>query len=63
MIGLFDSGLGGLSVARAIRALLSGHDLIYLADTAHCPYGPQPPEAVQARSLACARWLVAHGAG
>jgi glutamate racemase len=63
MIGLFDSGLGGLSVARALRALLPEHDLLYLADTAHCPYGPQPPEAVQARSMACAGWLAAQGAG
>jgi glutamate racemase len=62
MIGLFDSGLGGLSVARALRALLPEHDLLYLADTAHCPYGPQSPEAVRARSLACAHWLAAQGA-
>lgn len=63
MIGLFDSGLGGLSVAREVRALLPEHDLIYLADTAHCPYGPQPPEVVRERALACARWLAAQGAG
>jgi glutamate racemase len=63
MIGLFDSGLGGLSVARELRALLPEHDLIYLADTAHCPYGPQPPDAVRRRALACARWLAAQGAG
>jgi glutamate racemase len=63
MIGLFDSGLGGLSVAREVRTLLPDHDLLYLADTAHCPYGPQPVEAVRARSLACARWMVAQGAG
>lgn len=62
MIGLFDSGLGGLSVARAVRALLPTHDLHYLADSAHCPYGPQPPAQVQARSLACGRWLVEQGA-
>lgn len=61
-IGLFDSGLGGLSVARALRALLPRHDLIYLADTAHCPYGPLPVECVRERSLACARWLIAQGA-
>ncbi|GAB4439558.1 MAG: glutamate racemase [Chloroflexi bacterium OHK40] len=62
MIGLFDSGLGGLSVARALRALLPEHDLIYLADSAHCPYGPQPAAAVRARAEACARWLVDQGA-
>ncbi len=63
MIGIFDSGLGGLSVARAVRALLPGHDLIYLADSAYCPYGPLAPEVVRARALACATWLVAQGAG
>lgn len=61
-IGLFDSGLGGLSVARAVRSLLPRHDLIYLADTAHCPYGPLPVERVRERSLACAGWLIARGA-
>jgi glutamate racemase len=61
MIGLFDSGLGGLSVTRAVRELLPDHDLLYLADTAHCPYGPQSAEAVQARALACARWLIGQG--
>ena len=62
MIGLFDSGLGGLAVARALRTLLPTHDLLYLADSAHCPYGPLPREQVCARSLACTRWLVAQGA-
>ncbi|NTU81048.1 MAG: glutamate racemase [Chloroflexales bacterium] len=61
-MGLFDSGLGGISVARAVRAALPRHDLIYLADTAHCPYGPLPTAQVRARSLACARWLVGQGA-
>ncbi len=61
-IGLFDSGLGGLSVARALRAALPRHDLLYLADSAHCPYGPLPAERVRQRSLACARWLVDRGA-
>lgn len=63
MIGLFDSGLGGLSVARALRALLPRHDLLYLADTAHCPYGPLAPERVRERARACAGWLLAQGAG
>jgi glutamate racemase len=62
MIGLFDSGLGGLSVARAVRAALPLHDLLYLADTAYCPYGPLPRSQVQARARACAGWLVAQGA-
>lgn len=63
MIGLFDSGLGGLSVMREVRALLPRHDLLYLADTAFCPYGPRPVATVQARALACGRWLAEQGAG
>lgn len=39
MIGLFDSGLGGLTVVRRVRALLPRHDLVFLADQAHVPYG------------------------
>ncbi|NTW04139.1 MAG: glutamate racemase [Oscillochloris sp.] len=62
MIGIFDSGLGGLSVVRALRELLPEHDLLYLADSAYCPYGPRPLAEVRARSLACGGWLVAQGA-
>lgn len=62
MIGLFDSGLGGLSVLRAVRQRLPDHDLIYLADSAYCPYGPRPVAEVRERSLACGRWLVDQGA-
>lgn len=39
MIGVFDSGLGGLTVVRAIRRLLPSHDIVYLGDTARAPYG------------------------
>ena len=62
MIALFDSGLGGLSVLRAVRAVLPQHDLVYFADSAACPYGPRPVAFVRARSLAIGRWLVAQGA-
>lgn len=41
-IGIFDSGVGGLTVARAIRAQLPRESLIYIGDTAHSPYGPKP---------------------
>ena len=44
MIGLFDSGLGGLTVIRAIRRRLPRTDLVYLADQAHVPYGDRDPE-------------------
>ncbi|MFL5802496.1 MAG: glutamate racemase [Roseiflexaceae bacterium] len=62
-IGLFDSGLGGLSVLRELRVLLPQHDLLYLADTAYCPYGPRPAVEVRGRALAIGRWLIERGAG
>lgn len=62
MIGMFDSGLGGLSLARAVRAQMPTHDLLYLADSAHCPYGPLSPTQVRARAFACAHWLSKRGA-
>ena len=62
-IGVFDSGVGGLSVLREVRCRLPRHDLLYLADTAYCPYGPKSPAEVRARVLAIGRWLVGRGAG
>ena len=41
-IGIFDSGVGGLTVARAIGDQLPNESLVYIADTAHSPYGPKP---------------------
>jgi glutamate racemase len=61
-IALFDSGLGGLSILREVRQRLPQHDLLYLADTAYCPYGPRPAAEVRARALAIGRWLVERGA-
>jgi glutamate racemase len=49
-IGVFDSGVGGLSVLREIHRLLPGEDLIYVADSGHAPYGDKPPAVVQARA-------------
>jgi glutamate racemase len=57
-IGVFDSGVGGLSVLRHIAARLPAHPLIYVADTAHVPYGGRSPEFIRERSLAIARFLV-----
>lgn len=62
MIGVYDSGFGGLSMLREVRHLLPTYDLLYLADTAYCPYGPRPIEQVRDRALACANWLIEHGA-
>ncbi len=62
VIGLYDSGLGGLWIMHAVRRLLPQHNLYYLADTAFCPYGSRSTEEVRKRALACARWLVDRGA-
>lgn len=61
-IGVFDSGVGGLSVLRAIRAQLPCHPVIYLADQAHVPYGPRSQEEVRAFSEAITRYLLGQGA-
>lgn len=61
-IGVFDSGVGGLSVLRQIRAALPGEDLFYVADSGHAPYGSRPPRFIESRSIAIAEFLVAQGA-
>ena len=61
-IGVFDSGVGGLSVLRHIRAQLPHEDLIYFADSGHAPYGEKTEQYVVDRSLAIAAFLLEHGA-
>jgi glutamate racemase len=61
-IGVFDSGVGGLSVLREIRAALPHEDLLFVADSAHAPYGPKPREYVRERALGLARFLTAQRA-
>ena len=61
-IGIFDSGVGGLSVAREIRRALPGEDLLYVADTAYCPYGDRALEDVRERALAVGRYVEGAGA-
>jgi glutamate racemase len=61
-IGIFDSGVGGLSVLRHVRALLPHEDLLYVADSGHAPYGDRSPNWIRARSLQLADWLVGQGA-
>ena len=61
-IGVFDSGVGGLSVLRHIHALLPRETLLYFADSAFAPYGDKTEAAVTARSLAIAAFLVEQGA-
>ena len=57
-IGLFDSGFGGLTVARALIDLLPGEDVVYFGDTGRYPYGPRPLEEVRAFALEITRMLV-----
>ena len=59
-IGIFDSGVGGLTVVRAVRAAYPAEDIVYLGDTARVPYGNKSPETVVRYSLACARFLLRH---
>lgn len=56
-IGVFDSGIGGLSVLKALRAALPHEDFIYLADSAHAPYGERDTTHVLERSRAVMRYL------
>jgi glutamate racemase len=61
-IGIFDSGIGGLSVAREIRRLMPHEPLLYLADTAYCPYGDREADEVRERSRAAGAFLQSEGA-
>jgi len=60
-IGVFDSGIGGLTVLREIRALLPEEHLVYIGDTARVPYGTKGPETVRTYSVNIARTLMQHG--
>lgn len=60
-IGVFDSGIGGLTVANAILTRLPRESLLYVADTAHVPYGPQPAENILAYSRAISAFLLSEG--
>ena len=61
-IGLFDSGIGGLTVARAVRERLPREALLYFGDSANAPYGPRPAAEITALSRAATEWLLARGA-
>ncbi|HEU4587390.1 MAG TPA: glutamate racemase [Gemmatimonadales bacterium] len=60
-VGIFDSGIGGLTVARAIFAQLPGESTIYFGDTARVPYGPKSPETVRRYSIEILDWLLGQG--
>ena len=61
-IGVFDSGVGGLSVLRHLRAQLPREDFLYFADSGFAPYGEKPETVIVQRSLAIGAFLVAQGA-
>ena len=61
-VGVFDSGVGGLSVLREIRRVLPPEDLVYVADSAHAPYGDRAPEYIADRAVALVEFLVREGA-
>ncbi|EAR09479.1 glutamate racemase [Reinekea blandensis] len=61
MIGVFDSGLGGLTVLNSIRSLLPDQALIYVADQAYTPYGDQSEATVTQRSREISQWLIEQG--
>src|SRR5919197_5086871 len=57
-IGVFDSGVGGLSVLREIRRLLPSEQLVYVADSGHCPYGGKPRSEIAGRARAITQFLI-----
>ena len=61
-IGMFDSGLGGLSVMHAVRDALPGEDIIYYGDCLYAPYGDRKSEYIKERCLAIGRFLISKGA-
>jgi glutamate racemase len=61
-IGVFDSGVGGLSILRAVRSALPAEDLIYVADSGYLPYGEKPVAFIQQRAAAISGFLQAQGA-
>lgn len=61
-IGVFDSGVGGLSVLREIRRELPNEDLLYVADSGHAPYGDKSAGLIEARSVAIVDFLVSQQA-
>ncbi|MDO4735542.1 MAG: glutamate racemase [Bacteroidia bacterium] len=62
MIGIFDSGVGGLSVFKEIYNQLPDNKYIYVSDNGYCPYGPRPREEVISRAVSITDYLISKGA-
>ena len=60
-LGIFDSGVGGLTVVRAVQELLPAEDILYLGDTARLPYGSKSPETIRQFADEDVRFLIAKG--
>lgn len=60
-IGIFDSGFGGLTIFREIKARLPQYDYIYLGDNARAPYGNRSYETIHEYTWQCVRWLLSQG--
>ena len=60
-LGFFDSGVGGLTVVRAVQELLPAEDILYLGDTARLPYGSKSPETIRHFADEDVRFLISHG--
>ena len=62
MIGVYDSGVGGLSVWKELKALMPQENYLYVADTAHCPYGEKPIDYIIERADRVTSFLISQGA-
>ena len=62
MIGVYDSGIGGLSVWKELVALMPEQDYVYVADSSHCPYGSKSPDFIVARACAVTDFLMGKNA-
>jgi len=60
-LGIFDSGVGGLTVVRAVQDLLPGEDVVYLGDTARLPYGSKSPETIRQFAAEDVNFLISKG--
>lgn len=60
-VGFFDSGVGGTCILEAFKRECPGVPTVYIADSAHCPYGNRPPEEIRQLSEACVKKLLAQG--
>jgi len=59
-LGIFDSGIGGLTVASAINKLMPQEQIVYFGDTAHLPYGDKSPESIKKWALAISDFLMTY---